>query len=130
MCIASPSPHCITIIVLPALTYSTALTTGSSYIFACFQIHIHIHIHVRKFTPIQALVVLHMWLEKNKESATGNELERALTRIERRDIIDTCMGNMQEVTDDHEKMEALAQLREGSYCTSESQRFRCLVFVL
>ena len=76
----------------------------------------------------QALVVLHMWLEKNKESATGNELERALIRIQRRDIIDKCMGNMQEVTDHREKKEALAQLREGSHLTPSTFVFGGVCF--
>jgi hypothetical protein len=58
----------------------------------------------------QALVVLHLWVEKNKEHATGNELERALKRINREDIIDHCMRNLKVVTDEAEKQQALAFL--------------------
>ena len=58
----------------------------------------------------QALVVLHLWIEKNRELATGNELERALKRIEREDIINRCMHNLEEVTDEHEKLQAMACL--------------------
>jgi len=36
----------------------------------------------------QALVVLHRWIEKNEAAATGNELERALEKIGRNDIVD------------------------------------------
>jgi len=58
----------------------------------------------------QALVVLHKWIENNKENATGNELERALKRIEREDIINQCMRNVEEVTDEAEKQQALVFL--------------------
>jgi len=43
---------------------------------------------------LKALVVLHKWIEKNKENATGNELERALKRVNREDIINQCMHNV------------------------------------
>jgi len=55
-------------------------------------------------------VVLHKWIEKNKENATGNELERALKRIGRDDIINRCMRNVEEVTDETEKQQALVFL--------------------
>jgi hypothetical protein len=51
-----------------------------------------------------------IWVEKNRERATGNELERALKRIEREDIINRCMHNLEEVTDENEKRQALACL--------------------
>ena len=58
----------------------------------------------------KALVVLHKWIEKNKENATGNELERALQRINREDIVNQCMHNVEEVTSEDEKQQALAFL--------------------
>lgn len=58
-------------------------------------------------------MVLHKWVEKNEENATGNELERALKRISREDIINQCMHNVEEVTDEDEKQQALVFL-EGS----------------
>jgi len=54
--------------------------------------------------------VLHMWVEKNREQATGNDLERALKRIDREDIINRCMHNLEEVTDEHEILQAMACL--------------------
>ena len=61
---------------------------------------------------LQALIVLHMWVEKNREHATGNELERALKRIDRTDIITSCMHSVEEVTDENEKRHALIVCRE------------------
>jgi len=61
----------------------------------------------------KALVVLHKWIEKNKENATGNELERALQRINRDDIVNQCMHNVEEVTSEEEKRQALVFL-EGA----------------
>jgi len=65
----------------------------------------------------KALVVLHKWIEKNQENATGNELERALKRIGREDIINQCMRNVEEVTDEQEKQQALVFL-EGPAMTA------------
>jgi len=65
---------------------------------------------------VKALVVLHKWIEKNKENATGNELERALQRINREDIVNQCMHNVEEVTSEEEKQQALAVL-EGPTTT-------------
>lgn len=66
----------------------------------------------------KALVVLHQWIEKNKENATGNELERALKRIGREDIINQCMHNVEEVTDETEKQQALAFLESPTTTTT------------
>jgi len=65
-------------------------------------------------------VVLHKWIEKNKDDATGNELERALKRINREDIINQCMHNVEEVTDETEKQQALAHL-EGQTVTPSGE---------
>jgi Death domain len=58
----------------------------------------------------QALVMLHLWVEKNRENATGNVLERALKCIRREDIIHKCIRTVEEVTDVSEKEAAKAQL--------------------
>jgi len=69
------------------------------------------------------LVVLHKWIEKNKENATGNELERALKRINREDIINECMHNVEEVTDEHEKQQALVFLEGTTAATMTAGEF-------
>jgi len=67
--------------------------------------------------------VLHKWIEKSKDNATGNELERALKRINREDIINRCMHNVEEVTDEDEKQQALAFL-EGPTVTPTGEFFQ------
>jgi len=54
--------------------------------------------------------MLHKWVEKNGDAATGNVLERALRNAGRNDIIKKCIHNVEQVTDDHEKEAAIAQL--------------------
>ena len=54
--------------------------------------------------------MLHKWVEKNGDAATGNVLERALKNIQREDIIHKCIHCVEEVTDDSEKLAAKAQL--------------------
>jgi ankyrin len=54
--------------------------------------------------------MLHLWVEKNRNEATGNALERALKAIRREDIINKCIRTMEEVTDVSEKRAAKAQL--------------------
>jgi len=81
-------------------------------------------------------VVLHKWIEKNKENATGNELERALKRISREDIINQCMHNVEEVTDETEKQQALAFLEGataapgGEFSVHSFFVFFCASFVM
>ena len=58
------------------------------------------------YLPEQALIMLHQWVVKNGEKATGNSLERALKQIGRADVIAACMHNISEVTDDRERMVA------------------------
>lgn len=62
------------------------------------------------FDEFQALVMLHLWVEKNRENATGNVLERALKCIRREDIIHKCIRTIEQVTDVTEKRAAKAQL--------------------
>lgn len=58
------------------------------------------------FPPEQALIMLHQWVIKNGEKATGNNLERALKQIGRADVIAACMLNISDVTDDDERLAA------------------------
>ena len=50
--------------------------------------------------------MLHLWMEKNKDVASGNLLERALREIGREDIIQKCIFFLQDVTDENEIQEA------------------------
>jgi len=54
--------------------------------------------------------MLHLWVEKYRENATGNVLEKALKCIRREDIIHRCILTVEEVTDVSEKQAAKAQL--------------------
>lgn len=97
------------------------------------------------FVSEQALVMLHLWVQKNGENATGerqpllrdvtaallmldaflpgNDLERGLRKIGREDVIKNCMYNVEEVTDDVEKAAAKMQLdhdQAGGYLVFET----------
>jgi ankyrin len=59
----------------------------------------------------QALVMLQEWTrESSSVQTTGNVLQLALQRIGRDDVVDQCMRNVQVVTDQTERDEALAFL--------------------
>lgn len=58
--------------------------------------------------PEQAMVMFRLWLRSKANKATGNNLELALRKIGRGDIVDKCICNVELVTDDMEK--ALAKL--------------------
>jgi len=64
----------------------------------------------------QALVMLHKWVEKNGDAATGNVLERALKNVDREDIINKCIHSVEQVTDDSEKLAAWSQLGLCFFC--------------
>ncbi|XP_054717551.1 ankyrin-2-like [Uloborus diversus] len=65
--------------------------------------------------PEQALMMLRLWLQKSGPKATGNELEKALRRINREDIIKNCMFNVELVTDDVEKAVAKVHLDQSGF---------------
>ncbi|XP_036357739.1 titin isoform X31 [Octopus sinensis] len=48
----------------------------------------------------QALAMLHLWVEKNGEKASGNALEKALIRISREDVVKKCMYDVVTVEDE------------------------------
>lgn len=58
----------------------------------------------------QAMVMLRLWLRQRGGQATGNQLEQALLGIDRADIVERCIFNMELVTDDRERAKAKVQL--------------------
>lgn len=65
------------------------------------------------FLAEQALVMLHFWVQKSNDRATGNNLEKALKQIGREDVLTKCMYNIKEVTDLEEKAVARGYLEES-----------------
>ncbi|XP_045463961.1 ankyrin-3-like isoform X4 [Harmonia axyridis] len=59
--------------------------------------------------PQQAMIMFRLWLRQKANKATGNQLEVALRKIGRQDVIDQCICNVELVTDDMER--ALAKVR-------------------
>lgn len=74
--------------------------------------------------------MLHLWVEKDKEGATGNALERALNTIGRQDIIQRCIYTMKEVTDVTERQVALEHLERGRSQLNRSILLKCPCYVL
>ncbi len=60
----------------------------------------------------QAMVMLRFWLNTQGNRATGNTLEKALQRIERDDIVEQCIFNVEPVVDEEEQAEAMAVLKQ------------------
>ncbi|XP_047739260.1 centrosomal protein of 290 kDa isoform X8 [Hyalella azteca] len=58
----------------------------------------------------QALVMLRLWMQSAGNKATGNALEQALRQINRVDIVNKCIFNVEPVTDDKERAVAKAQI--------------------
>lgn len=63
----------------------------------------------------QAMVMLRLWLRLSGRQATGNNLEQALHRIGRSDIVDKCIFNLELVTDETEKEVAKKQLDQSGF---------------
>lgn len=61
----------------------------------------------------KALVLLHLWVKQKKNLASGNELERALNRIDREDVVLKSMRNVQPVTDEQEIRTAIMSIEQG-----------------
>ncbi|CAH0546187.1 unnamed protein product [Brassicogethes aeneus] len=64
--------------------------------------------------PQQATVMLKLWLKTKEDKATGNQLELALNKIGRPDIVKKCICNVELVTDDMEKAMAKIHLEDKS----------------
>ncbi|XP_058059386.1 ankyrin-3-like [Anopheles bellator] len=58
----------------------------------------------------QAIVMLRLWLRQAGKDATGNVLEQALIKIDRRDIVNKSITNLEPVTDEYERKVAQRQL--------------------
>lgn len=63
----------------------------------------------------QAMVMLRLWLRQSGKQATGNNLEQALHRIKRSDIVDKCIFNLELVTDEMERTLAKMQLDQSGF---------------
>jgi len=63
----------------------------------------------------QAMVMLKLWLQTFGQKATGNLLEKALRTINREDIVNQCIHNIEIVTDDMEKAVAKVQLDQSGF---------------
>merc|ERR1712203_103676 len=62
----------------------------------------------------QAMVMLRLWLNTEGNKATGNALEKALKQCDRQDIVNKCMFNAEQVTDNFEKRVAENELEDQS----------------
>ncbi|XP_053968012.1 ankyrin-3 isoform X3 [Anastrepha ludens] len=69
-------------------------------------------------TSQKSTVMLHLWLRQQGHKATGNALEHALSKINRNDVMEKCIFNMEAVKDNMEQRIAKSQLDE-----SESSEF-------
>ncbi|VVC36072.1 Hypothetical protein CINCED_3A025137 [Cinara cedri] len=63
----------------------------------------------------KAMVMLKLWLQTFGQQATGNSLEKALRAINREDIVNQCIHNIEIVTDDMEKAVAKVQLDQSGF---------------
>jgi len=63
----------------------------------------------------QAAVMLQLWQHTAGNKATGNTLEKALRKIDREDIVNHCVFNIELVTDDTEKAAAKEQLDQSGF---------------
>ncbi|KAH9512854.1 hypothetical protein Btru_036762, partial [Bulinus truncatus] len=68
----------------------------------------------------QALAMLHFWVQKNGDKATGNELENALRRINRDDVVRKCMYNVERVEDEREAAVARAIIDQAGLDSKDS----------
>uniref|UniRef100_A0AAG5DBB0 Death domain-containing protein n=2 Tax=Anopheles atroparvus TaxID=41427 RepID=A0AAG5DBB0_ANOAO len=60
--------------------------------------------------PQQAIVMLRLWLRQSGRDATGNVLEQALIKINRPDIVNKSITNLEPVTDEYERQVAQRQI--------------------
>ncbi|XP_041779505.1 ankyrin-3 isoform X4 [Anopheles merus] len=60
--------------------------------------------------PQQAIVMLRLWLRQAGRDATGNVLEQALIKINRPDIVNKSITNLEPVTDEYERRVAQRQI--------------------
>ncbi|XP_065567782.1 ankyrin-2-like isoform X3 [Artemia franciscana] len=63
----------------------------------------------------QAMVMMRLWMQQAGYKATGNNLEKALRAINRVDIVNECIRNLELVTDDLERAVAKTQLDQSGF---------------
>ena len=71
----------------------------------------------------QAIVMLRLWQSTQGNQATGNVLESALKQIGREDIVNKCMFNVEQVTDEMERLTAKEVLEDVSGFDAFKVRF-------
>ncbi|XP_025109082.1 ankyrin-2-like isoform X8 [Pomacea canaliculata] len=69
----------------------------------------------------QALAMLQLWVQKNRERATGNALEVALQKINREDVVRKCMYNVEVVDDEVEAAAARVAMDQSGFDTFKEE---------
>ncbi|KAL1459441.1 hypothetical protein WDU94_011423, partial [Cyamophila willieti] len=69
----------------------------------------------------QALVMLKLWMKTQGPNATGNNLEKGLRSIQRDDIVNQCIYNLEIVTDDMERAVAKTRLDQSGFDTLQDE---------
>ncbi|GAB6028396.1 hypothetical protein CHUAL_002561 [Chamberlinius hualienensis] len=70
---------------------------------------------------LQATAMLRLWVQVSGNKATGNVLEKALRKINREDIVEQCIFNVELVTDDVEKAVAKVHLDQSGFDTFKEE---------
>ncbi|KAK9878102.1 hypothetical protein WA026_020744 [Henosepilachna vigintioctopunctata] len=71
--------------------------------------------------PQQAMIMFRLWLRQKANKATGNQLDLALRKIGRHDIVDKCICNVELVTDDMERALAKVRLDQSGFDTFKEE---------
>lgn len=71
--------------------------------------------------PQQAMIMFRLWLRQKANKATGNQLEQALNKIGRQDIVEKCICNVELVTDDMERALARLHLDQSGFETFKDE---------
>ncbi|KAF5294455.1 hypothetical protein FQR65_LT01581 [Abscondita terminalis] len=71
--------------------------------------------------PQQSMIMFRLWLRQKANKATGNQLEQALNKIGRSDIVTKCICNVELVTDDMERALARLHLDQSGFETFKDE---------
>lgn len=71
--------------------------------------------------PQQAMIMFRLWLRQKANKANGNQLEQALNKIGRPDIVEKCICNVELVTDDMERALAKIHLDQSGFETLKDE---------
>ncbi|KAL8597428.1 hypothetical protein ACOMHN_050926 [Nucella lapillus] len=69
----------------------------------------------------QALAMLQLWVQKNRDRASGNALETALQKINREDVVKKCMYNTEVVDDEVEAAAARVAMDQSGFDTFKEE---------